>query len=155
MNPLWILALALMAGSPEGYSPETTHTPAPPVPDASISVQGSVAALGIGYMWGHGTLTWQGRQIGFHVRGMDIGDVAVARVRAEGLVYHLGCVADLAGQYTAASTGAAILRGQSAAVMQNEHGVVIEIESRVTGLRFNLAASRLRISLDSPESCHQ
>jgi hypothetical protein len=148
-----LTALTLLVAGNDHYEPESTHAPTPPAPDGSITVSGGVAALGIGFLWGHGTLSYQGRPVGFRVRGMDIGDLAAARVRAYGLIYHLTCLADFAGTYTAASAGAAILKGQSAAVMQNEHGVVIEIESSLTGLRFNLAASRLRVVLDASTPC--
>jgi hypothetical protein len=37
--------------------------------------------------------------------------------------------------------------------MQNEHGVVIELKSGVAGIRFNLSASRLHITLAKHNAC--
>jgi hypothetical protein len=84
---------------------------------------------------------------------MDVGDVGAVHIRAEGPVYKLSCLDDFSGTYTAVSTGAAIAVGESAALMQNEHGVVIELESKIAGIRFNLSASRLRVRLAKHESC--
>ena len=117
------------------------------IKDGSVHVSGGIAALGIGYLWGHGTLDYQGQTLNFKVRGMDLGDLAAVHLKSEGPVYHLTCLRDFSGTYTAVSTGAAVAMGQSAAVMQNEHGVVIELESRLIGLRVNLAASKLRVTL--------
>ncbi len=140
-------AVALALAVPDSFGQESTQAAPRPIMDGSVVVSGGVAAVGVGYLWGHGALTYQGQQLPFKVRGVDLGDLAMAHIRAEGPVYHLGCVSDFSGTYTAVSTGAAVAMGQSAAVMQNEHGVVIELESKVEGIRFNLSASRLRVTL--------
>jgi hypothetical protein len=146
-------ALALALGASEQIELESRHLPETQLMDGSVSITGGVVALGIGFLWGHGTLNYQGQQIGFRVHGMDLGDVGAVHIRAEGPVYKLSCLDDFSGTYTAVSTGAAIAVGESAALMQNEHGVVIELESKIAGIRFNLSASRLRVTLAKHESC--
>jgi len=119
----------------------------PPSPDGTVTINGGVVAIGVGYLWGKGTLNYQGQQLTFHIRGASLGDVGIAKITAQGLVYKLGCLGDFEGTYVAASTGAAIAVGESAAVTENKRGVVIELESKVRGLRFNIAASRFTLTL--------
>ncbi len=146
-----VLVLAL--AGPDQLELESRHLPETPPMDASVSIAGGIVALGVGFLWGHGTLTYQGRQFGFKLRGMDLGDVGAVHIRAEGPVYKMSCLDDFSGTYTAVSTGAAVAVGKSAALMQNEHGVVIELTSKVAGIRFNLSASRLRITLAKHDAC--
>ena len=148
VNRYAMLALLAMALPARGQSAlDSLRAGQPAIMDGSVHVTGGIAAIGIGYLWGHGTLDYQGQTVSFKVRGLDLGDVAAVHLKSEGPVYHLTCLRDFAGTYTAVSTGAAVAVGQSAAVMQNEHGVVIELESKVVGLRVNLAASRLQVRL--------
>ena len=51
------------------------------------------------------------------------------------------------GNYTAASAGLTVAGGGSAAILRNEHGVVIKLLSTTEGLRFNLAAEGVNIKL--------
>ena len=124
-----------------------------PLPDATLTLTGGVVAFGIGYAWGHGTLSYQGQTLTVRVHGISLGDLGTARINAHGVVYKLSCLDDFAGRYVAVSAGAAIARGESAAFLQNKHGVVIELESKITGVRFTLAATRLWITLGAHESC--
>jgi hypothetical protein len=147
-----LIVSALLLAAPLGLAADPDQAP-PPLLDGVVTISGGVVALGIGYLWGHGTLQYQGRQLSFRIRGVDLGDVGAAHITAQGAVYRLQCVDDFNGRYVAVSTGAAVARGQSAAAMQNEHGVLIELESKIVGIRFNLSASRLRLTLDSHEGC--
>lgn len=121
----------------------------PSSPDATLNFSGGVIAIGVGYGWGHGTLDYQGTTHRFRVHGLSVLDVGAANLTAQGEVYNLKSLADFAGNYVAASAGAAVAGGGSAAMLENEHGVKIRLTSTVVGLRFNLAAGGVRISLGS------
>jgi hypothetical protein len=89
----------------------------------------------------------------FCVRGLSVGDVAAANLKAEGLVFNLNSLTDFPGRYFAISTGVAVGRGESAAMLKNERGVTMELETKVRGFRFNIAASGLRITPAGQAGC--
>jgi hypothetical protein len=53
----------------------------------------------------------------------------------------------------AGSMGAALVGGESAALLKNQHGVAMQLETKVKGLRINIAASGLQISLPKSRRC--
>ena len=55
--------------------------------------------------------------------------------------------------YFAVSAGVALVHGESAAMLKNERGVTMELETKVRGLRFNIATSGLRIALAGEQGC--
>lgn len=121
--------------------------------DATVRMTGGLVAVGLGYGWGHGTISYQGTEQAFCVRGLSVGDFALANLKADGLVFNLNSLGDFSGRYFAISTGVAVARGESAAMLKNERGVTMQLETAVRGLRFNLAASDLRITLAGQEGC--
>jgi hypothetical protein len=121
--------------------------------DATVRMSGGLVAVGMGYGWGHGTLSYQGTDYPFCVRGPSFGDVAAASLQAEGLVFNLHSLEDFPGRYLTFSTGAALVRGESAATLKNEHGVTMQLETKVRGLRLNIAASHSTIVLAGQHGC--
>src|SRR5207249_9218630 len=55
----------------------------------------------VGWTWGHGTLTYKGKQYPFKVDGLVVDAVGAEREDASGEVYHLGKLADFEGTYRA------------------------------------------------------
>jgi hypothetical protein len=51
------------------------------------------------------------------------------------------------------SMGAAVILGESAAMLKNERGVILQLETKVKGIRFNIAASGVRIALSGHDAC--
>jgi hypothetical protein len=121
--------------------------------DATVQMSGTTVAAGIGYGWGRGTITYHGEEHPFCVRGVAVGDVGVARVHAEGLVFNLTHLHDFPGKYYAGSMGVAVIGGESAVLLKNQTGVNMQLETKEKGLRFNIAASGLRISLAHNGRC--
>ena len=74
-------------------------------------------------------------------------DVGGAGISAEGEVYNLANPADLSGNYSAYTAGITVGEGGSIAYLKNEKGVVIALHSQTGGLRFNLAASGVKVTL--------
>jgi hypothetical protein len=128
-------------------------TPVPPAAADQASTEGTVnftggaVALGIGFQWGSGTLTFRGREYPFSVRGLSVVDVGAARVTATGTVQNLRNVADFSGNYVAVSAGGAVAGGGSVGALRNQNGVVINGITTQQGLRVTLAASGLGITL--------
>src|ERR1700728_1005919 len=126
----------------------------PPVAEGSIPLayvwlSGGSVAVGIGYTWGHGTLYHSKDQKAykFKLSGVSVADVGGAGITAEGEVYNLKTPADLSGNYTAVTAGLTIIEGGSVAYLKNDNGVVIKLHSQTGGLRFNLSANGMHVTL--------
>jgi hypothetical protein len=122
------------------------------IPSAYVWLSGGTVAVGIGYTWGHGTLynSKDQKEYKFKLSGVSIADVGGAGITAEGEVYNLTTPADLSGNYSAVTAGVTIIEGGSVAYLKNDKGVVIKLHSQTGGLRFNLAAEGMRITLRQP-----
>jgi Envelope integrity protein A len=118
-------------------------------PDATLELSGGSLAAGIGVVWGHGDVVYQGERHRISLSGLSIVDVGVASITASGVVYNLKHLEDLNGNYVAATAGLTIAGGGSADYLENEHGVVIKILSTTRGLRFNLSADGMKVQLQS------
>ena len=119
------------------------------IPSAYLWLSGGAVAIGIGYTWGHGTLYYSKdqKQYRFKLSGVSIVDVGGAGINAEGEVYNLSSPTDLSGDYTAVTAGVTLIEGGSLAYLKNDKGVVIKLHSQTGGLRFNLSANGMKITL--------
>src|SRR5215472_13223800 len=52
------------------------------VPDGSIKLSGGSVAVGVGYSWASGTLTYKGKDYPISVSGLSVGDVGATKVEA-------------------------------------------------------------------------
>ena len=141
---------AQLLGSGQTSQPTDPEAGSPPVDspaDATLQLQGGSAAAGIGYVWGKGKLNYQGADHKFSIRGVSVIDVGAAKIDATGAVMHLSTLQDFAGTYTAWGAGLTLAAGGSAVYMKNEHGVVIKLLSKTTGLRFNLSGNGIKVQL--------
>src|SRR5262245_57636625 len=109
-------------------------------PDGRLELSGGSVAVGIGYSWAGGTLTYQGKKYEVEVSGLSVGDVGVTKADAAGSVYHLAKLSDFDGNYTAAGVGATVAGGASASIMKNQNGVEIRLVSTTQGLKFTFGA---------------
>jgi len=143
-----VAAFALMSGSvladDPSSSPGATDSSAA---DASVSLSGTSIAAGIGWVWGKGEIDFKGKEHTFKISGLSVVDAGVASISASGGVYNLKNLSDFNGNYTAASAGITVAGGAGATFLQNEHGVVIKLIETTQGLRLNLAAQGVKISL--------
>jgi hypothetical protein len=133
---------AIAADSPDTGSPATSDQA-----DGTVDLGAGSPATGVGFVWGNGDLIYQGQKHGFKISGLSIDDVGGARITASGVVYHLKDLRDFEGSYTAVTTGLTLAGGASAAVLKNEHGVVIKLISTTSGLRFNFSADGIGVKL--------
>jgi hypothetical protein len=154
MHKLFVSLLATVLVSTVAVAAAEGDSGAPPVaeraiPSAYVWLSGGSVAVGIGYSWGHGTLYYSKdqKQYAFKLSGVSIADVGVAGITAEGEVYNLTSPADLSGNYSAVTAGATVIEGGSVAYLKNDKGVVIKLHSQTGGLRFNLSANGMHITL--------
>jgi outer membrane immunogenic protein len=119
-------------------------------PDATITISGGVIAVGVGYEWARGTLTYQGQTVPFWVRGVSVMDIGAAKIAGVGEVFNLKSLADFEGNYAGTTFGSAISRGASLALIKNEKGVTIRARSTISGVRLNFSGNGMRIRLTAP-----
>jgi len=123
--------------------PQPVTAPPPPW----VEFESRQVALGVGYSWGHGTLSFEGQQHAFSVKGVSVADLGVAKMIAEGEVENLSRIGDFAGRYLAVEAGAAVGQGASRLVLRNQHGVVIRLASELEGVALTLGAEGFQIAL--------
>jgi hypothetical protein len=153
-SPLLIALLAAsVAAASAADAAQESPGPPPATLDATVKLSGGVLAAGVGYEWGHGTLLYQGQKLKFCIHGLSVGNAGVVSVDAQGNVYNLKSPDDFAGKYFALSGGFAIARGESAAILKNKRGVMMELETLETGLQFNISAMGLKIVMAGQRGC--
>lgn len=116
-------------------------------PSGTVTIESKSVALGIGVSWGDGKLSYQGKTHTFSVQGLSVVDVGVSKVSARGKVFHLEKLEDFAGTYAAAQAGAAVGGGMSVVALRNQNGVVMELTSTQTGIKFTLAGEGIEVKL--------
>jgi hypothetical protein len=116
-------------------------------PDASLTLSKGQVAVGIGWSWGGGVLSFKGKKYPFKVGGLSVVDVGVTKGDAVGKVYHLKRLKDFNGTYTGAAAEGTIGGGAGISTMKNQNGVVIKLQSTTQGVNFKLAGEGVKITL--------
>ena len=109
-----------------------------------------MVALGIGLSWGDGVLTYKGRDYPFTFKaGGLFRDVDAEMTAAElsGQKFNLKKPEDFAGNYHASESEAHGSGAGSRATMENQTGVVVNLQSAVAGRKFNLSREGITIEL--------
>jgi hypothetical protein len=109
--------------------------------------EGSVAA-GIGWSWGHGTLTYKGKSYKVKIEGLSIGEVGMTDVKAKGNVYNLKSLDDFNGVYAAGGAGATAGKGAGATALTNANGVSVLLTSVTKGASLKIAAEGLKLQIE-------
>jgi hypothetical protein len=143
-----LLACALIGTAAFAQDSQTDQsTSTAEQPDATLDLTGGTFAIGVGFVWGSGTLQYDGARRTFKFSGVSVIDAGGAHIKATGDVYHLQNLQDFDGHYTIASAGVTVAGGGSVAVLRNERGVVIKLHATSTGLRFNFASEGVKVTL--------
>jgi hypothetical protein len=118
-------------------------------PDATVQIESTEVGAGVGVEWGDGILTLKdGSRHHFSVKGLDVADVGVSKVKATGEVYNLKDLEDFNGSYSAAQAGAAVGVGVQGAILQNnDTPAMIALKSTQEGLELSLAAGGVELQL--------
>ena len=131
----------------------TPSTPPPPATanqsssEGTVTFSGGAFAVGIGFQWGSGVLTYQGQQYPFKISGLSVLDVGVSGVSGRGTVRNLHSVADFGGNYVSVSAGLTVAGGGSVTTLRNQNGVVIDATATGQGARLTLAPGGVNITL--------
>src|ERR1700681_1836042 len=96
-------------------------------PDATLRLSGGSFALGIGFRWGKGTLTYNGKDYPVKVNGLSVGKVGITGSSAYGEVFNLKHLQDFNGHYNvgaAGTRGVTLGSGKTGTLMTNQAGVI-------------------------------
>ena len=116
--------------------------------DATLTMSEGQVALGIGYSWGSGVLTYEGKAYPFKVKGISVVDIGITKATSSGKVYNLKKLEDFDGNYTAASAEGTVGGGAGALTMKNQNGVVIDLVSTTVGANLKLSVEGVKITLE-------
>jgi len=132
-----VAALVLAVG-PVAAAEDTT---------GKVTIQMMAAGVGLGATWGDGVLEYRGEKYPFTVRGFDVGDVGVAKVIANGMVFNLKNVEDFSGMFAAVVAGVTFGGGAESGAMYNNSKVGMLWTGMNQGLSFSLAHSGFNVQL--------
>ena len=116
-------------------------------PDATLHLTTGSVAVGIGYTWGKGVLTYQGKEYPFSIDGLSVVDVGISKAEANGRVYNLTKLEDFNGNYAGVTAGATVAGGGGATTVRNQNGVVIDLLGTTVGLKFKLSVDGVKMTL--------
>ncbi len=122
---------------------------APPSYAESGTVRLRITRAGfiVGAGGGTGTLVFHGRSYPLSVGGLSVGTFGAASADVVGRAFNLRRPQDIVGTYTAVGAGVAIAGGATAARLQNQNGVVMEVRGRQIGLEASLNLSGMCVSM--------
>ena len=119
-----------------------------PQPSGTVMLSTTSIAAGVGINWGTGTLTFEGKDYPFTVKGLSVMDLGISKATAQGKVFHLTKLSDFAGKYAAAEAGYAVGKGKAGVTMKNTKGVVLNLKAATEGVQLTLAGKGLSIELE-------
>ena len=141
MRRAWVLAMVAAFVCVSGLATADEK------PDGTVSIESKSVALGVGVSWGDGKLRFKGKTHTFSIKGLSVLDLGIAKVSAQGKVYHLAKVEDFSGNYAAAEAGAAVGGGMGVITLKNQNGVVMELHSTQSGVKLTAAGEGLDVKL--------
>jgi hypothetical protein len=144
-----MIVVSLATGFAEGAKKEAaaTTTKTKEKPDATLRLSGGSFAVGLGFSWGSGTLTYKGKDYPISVNGLSLGKVGISGASASGEVYGLKDLKDFDGNYNAASAGITLAGGRTAVAMKNEKGVRAVISSTTRGFDVTIGGSGVKMKI--------
>ena len=116
--------------------------------DATLTMSEGQVAVGIGFSWGKGVLTYQGKEYPFKVQGLSVVDIGISKATSAGKVFNLKKLEDFNGNYTAASAEGTVAGGAGVLKMKNQNGVEIELVSTTAGVNLKLSLEGVSLTLD-------
>src|SRR5580765_5944993 len=138
MNNLKKIAiLSLLLAVMTGFTQAASHHSGP---DATLRLSGGSFALGIGFRWGSGTLTYKGKDYPVKVSGLSVGKVGMTGTSAYGEVFNLKHLQNFNGHYSfgaAGTRGVTIAKGKAGTLMSNPAGVIVRLSTTQKGVNVN------------------
>jgi len=119
-----------------------------PAPDATATFAVDTVALGVGYSWGDGRLTFDGHDHHFKVSGLTLVGAGAERIKGQAEIRHLRKLEDFEGVYVlAGASGSFVVLSGATAVLRNAKGVEIRLRAQGQGLSLAVAAGGARVKL--------
>ena len=129
-------------------------TPEVKQPNGRIQVATTSVAVGVGVTWGNGTLSFEGKDHAFTVKGLSLTDLGVGNAAVKGNIYSLTRLEDFAGRYSPAEPDFALggagppwsssYRGM---ILRNDKGVVAQIWLAREGAHLQLIDNAVEVRL--------
>jgi len=116
-------------------------------PDATVKMTGKALSAGVGYSWGSGVLTYQGKEYPFSISGLSAGNIGASSAELSGEVFNLKNLADFNGNYTSAGAGATVAGGGGGMTMKNQNGVTMNVVGTTRGVSFKLGVDGMKVEL--------
>ena len=116
-------------------------------PDGTVKISSGSVAAGVGFSWGGGVLSYQGKEYPFDVSGLSVADVGISKAEASGTVSHLKKLEDFNANYTGVSAGATGAGGGGGMALKNQNGVVLNLVGTTQGLKFKLGVEGVKVTL--------
>jgi hypothetical protein len=139
MNNVKKIAVSLLIlGVMTGFTQAATHHESKS--DATLRLSGGSFALGIGFRWGSGTLTYKGKDYPVKVNGLSVGKVGMTGSSAYGEVFNLKHLQDFNGHYNigaAGTRGVTLGSGKAGTIMSNQAGVIVRLSATQKGVDVN------------------
>src|SRR6476659_10597087 len=132
-----IAVLLLVVATMTGFTQAASHHSGP---DATLRLSGGSFALGIGFRWGSGTLTYKGKNYPVKVNGLSVGKVGITGSSAYGEVFNLKHLQDFNGHYNvgaAGTRGVTLGSGKTGTIMSNQAGVIVRVSPTQQGVAVN------------------
>jgi hypothetical protein len=133
-----IAILSLVVAVMTGFTQAASHHHSGS--DATLRLSGGSFALGIGFRWGSGTLSYKGKDYPVKVNGLSVGKVGITGSSAYGEVFNLKHLQDFNGHYNvggAGTRGVTLGSGKAGTVMTNQAGVIVRVSATQQGLDVN------------------
>jgi hypothetical protein len=134
-----IAILSLVVAVMTGFTQAATHHHESKS-DATLRLSGGSFALGIGFRWGSGTLTYKGKDYPVKVNGLSVGKVGMTGSSAYGEVFNLKHLQDFNGHYNvgaAGTRGVTLGSGKAGTLMTNQAGVIVRLSTTQKGVDVN------------------
>ena len=110
-------------------------------PVGTVTIQEKELGFILGGSMGSGTLTFQGEEYPFKLKGISVGaNVGISKMSASGEVYDLTDVSDFPGTFTKLDAGVALGGGMGGLRLKNQNGVILVLHSRTEGVDLNLGS---------------
>jgi hypothetical protein len=120
-----------------------------------VKLWGNSVALGLGYAWGNGVVSYKGKDYHFRIKGLSTGAVGATSTDVVGEVYHLKEIDDLAGNYAGFTAAATVGGGVDFSVIQNGSGVYIRLHGTSLGMLFQAGPSGLNLVMESEDTAER
>jgi hypothetical protein len=101
----------------------------------------------IGVGGGSGTLTFHGRTYPLQIGGISIGVIGAAGGTLVGRALNLRQPSDIVGTYSAIGAGVAVAAGARVIRMQNQNGVILELQGNQIGFQAAAGLGGLSLSM--------